>query len=148
MGKEIDAFVKELKDEIFEETKEAFGEAAYQRWLNPLYKGSLDDPDGYACLQGRCGDTLEIFLKFEGEKVKNAAFLTDGCGAITACGSFVAEMSMGKSPDEILDITADEIIEKLGGLPKDEAHCASLAAETLQEALNDYMVKQTKRVKA
>ena len=148
MGKEIDAFVKDLKDEIFEETKEAFGEAAYQRWLNPLYKASLDDPDGYACLQGRCGDTLEIFLKFDDEKVKEAAFLTDGCGAITACGSFVAEMSMGKSPDDILDITAEEIIEKLGGLPKDEAHCASLAAETLQEALNDYMVKQMKRAKA
>jgi nitrogen fixation NifU-like protein len=148
MGKKIDELVKELKDQIFEETKEAFGDAAFQRWLNPIYKGSLDDPDGYACLKGRCGDTLEIFLKFDGEKVKEAAFLTDGCGAITACGSFVAEMSMGKSPDEILDITAEAIIEKLGGLPKDEAHCASLATETLQEALNDYMVKQTKRVKA
>jgi nitrogen fixation NifU-like protein len=148
MGKKIDELVKELKDQIFEETKEAFGDAAFQRWLNPIYKGSLDNPDGYACLKGRCGDTLEIFLKFDGEKVKEAAFLTDGCGAITACGSFVAEMSMGKSPDEILDITAEAIIEKLGGLPKDEAHCASLATETLQEALNDYMVKQTKRVKA
>jgi nitrogen fixation NifU-like protein len=148
MGKEIDAFVKELKNQIFEETKDAFGEAAYERWLNPVYKGSIADPDGYACLQGRCGDTLEIFLKFGGEKVKDAAFLTDGCGAITACGSFVAEMCMGKSPDEILDITAEAIMEKLGGLPKDEAHCASLAAETLQEALNDYMVRQTKRAKA
>ena len=148
MGKKIDELVKELKDQIFEETKEAFGDAAFQRWLNPIYKGSLDDPDGYACLKGRCGDTLEIFLKFDGEKVKEAAFLTDGCGAITACGSFVAEMSMGKSPDEILDITAEAIIEKLGGLPKDEAHCASLATETLQEALNDYMVKQTKKAKA
>jgi nitrogen fixation NifU-like protein len=148
MGKKIDELVKELKDQIFEETKEAFGDAAFQRWLNPIYKGSLDNPDGYACLKGRCGDTLEIFLKFDGEKVKEAAFLTDGCGAITACGSFVAEMSMGKSPDEILDITAEAIIEKLGGLPKDEAHCASIATETLQEALNDYMVKQTKRVKA
>lgn len=148
MGKEIDGLVKELKDQIFEETKEAFGDAAFQRWLNPIYKGSLDDPDGYACLKGRCGDTLEIFLKFEDERVKEAAFLTDGCGAITACGSFVAEMSMGKSPDEILEITAEAIIEKLGGLPKDEAHCASLATETLQEALNDYMVKETKRVKA
>ncbi|MGD2124531.1 MAG: iron-sulfur cluster assembly scaffold protein [Desulfobacteraceae bacterium] len=143
MSDKVDDFVQEIKDQIFEETKEAFGEAAYQRWLNPLYKGSVDDPDGYASLQGRCGDTIEIYLKFNGEQVDKAAFQTDGCGAITVCGSFAAEMAIGKTPEEILEITGEAIIEKLGGIPKEEAHCASLASETLQEALNNYMIKQT-----
>jgi nitrogen fixation NifU-like protein len=124
-----------------EENKELFGEVAFQRWQNPLYKGQIEDPDGYARLTGKCGESVEIFLKFNGERVNRASFLTDGCGAITVCGSFAAEMATGKTPDEILDVTGDSIIERLGGFPKEEAHCAFLAAETLQEALHSYMIK-------
>jgi nitrogen fixation NifU-like protein len=54
-------------------------------------------------------------------------------------------MAIGKNPDEIIEITGEAILEKLGGLPKEEEHCAFLSAETLQEALHEYMIKQTKR---
>ena len=86
---------------------------------------------------------MEIYLKFENNLIKEALYQTDGCGSSNVCGSFAAEMSLGKSPDEMLSITGEEILSKLGGFPKEEEHCAYLAAETLQEALNDYMIKQT-----
>jgi len=143
MGESMDDFVRELQNQIVDEIKESYGEKAYQRWQNLVYRGSMKDPDGYASLNGVCGDSMEIFLKFEGEKVKEASFQTDGCGSSQVCGSVAAESAIGKSPDELLEITGDAIMEELGGLPSDDAHCASLAAETLQEALNDYMVKQT-----
>jgi nitrogen fixation NifU-like protein len=54
-------------------------------------------------------------------------------------------MAVGKDPEELLEITGDAIKEASGGLPEDDAHCAFLAAETLQEALNDYMIKQRAR---
>jgi nitrogen fixation NifU-like protein len=57
------------------------------------------------------------------------------------CGSFAVELALGKSPDEILDITGESILKKAGGLPEEDKHCAFLSAEALQEALNDYMVK-------
>jgi len=60
---------------------------------------------------------------------------------------FAAEMAIGKTPDEILDVTGDAILERLGGLPKEEEHCAFLAGETLQEALNNYMINQVKEMK-
>ena len=88
---------------------------------------------------------MEIFLKFEGKRVKEASFQTDGCGSSQVSGSIAAEMAIGKSPDALLEITGDVIVEELGGLPSDDTHCASLAAETLQEALNNYMVKQTQK---
>lgn len=53
-------------------------------------------------------------------------------------------MALGKTPDELLEITGDAILEKIGGLPEDKRHCAFLAGETLQEALHDYMLKQKK----
>lgn len=145
MNRELEDFVQELQEKIYEETKAAYGEAAFERWLDPKYHGRLEDADGYACVRGSCGDTMEIFLKFEGEKVSTALFDTDGCGSSAICGSFAAEMALGRSPDELLDVTGEAILERLGGLPKEEQHCALLAGETLQEALNDYMVKQSRK---
>ncbi len=148
MGNDLDEFVSELQEQIYQETKEAYGEEGFERWLNMRYMGRMLDPDGYARLTGTCGDTMEIFLKFEDGRVKEASFLTDGCGSSAVCGSFAAEMAIGKTPDELLEITGEAILEKLGGLPKEEEHCAYLAGETMQEALNDYMTKQVKQSEA
>jgi nitrogen fixation NifU-like protein len=145
MSSELDDFVQDLQSRIYDETKEAYGDVAFERWLNPLYMGSIDNPDGYGRVTGSCGDTMQIFLKFENDRIKEASFQTDGCGSSTVCGSFAAEMAIGKNPDEIVDITGEAILEKLGGLPKEDEHCAFLSAESLQEALHEYMIKQTKR---
>jgi len=148
MNNKVDDFVRDLQDQISRETKEAYGEIAYQRWLNPLHMGSLKDPDGYAILRGVCGDTIQIFLNFENGRVKEASFQTNGCGSSIVCSSFAAEMALGKNPDELLEITGDDILEKLKVLPNDDQHCAFLAAETLQGALNEYMVRQSRKDKA
>ncbi len=144
MGDKFDAFVENLQEQIFDETREAFGEAGFQRWRNPLYRGPMDSPDSHARVTGNCGDTMEIFLKFDNASVCDAAYLTDGCGSSTVCGSFAAEMAIGKKPDDLLQITGDAILERLGRFPEEDRHCAFLAAETLQEALSQYMTKSVK----
>ena len=145
MDDSLENFIQQLQGQMLKEIKETYGEKVYERWINPLYMGPLDDPDGYARLKGRCEDTMEVFLKFENNRVKAASFQTDGCGSSTVCGSFAAELSFGKSPDELLDITGDTILEKLGRLPKADEHCAFLAAETLHKAIDDYMIKQIQK---
>lgn len=140
-------FVQELKRQMFDETREAYGKIAFQRWLNPLFIGPMKDPDGYACLRGGCGDTMEFFLKFEDNRVLEASFQTGGCGSSTVCGSFAAEMAIGKKPEEIKEITGEDIITKLEKIPKDDEHLAFLAVETLQRALNDYLLKATESAK-
>jgi len=145
MGDELDDFSRRLQQQIYDEIRSAYGEPAIQRWLTPRYVGTMQDPDGHACLHGKCGDTMEIFLKFNGDTVVEALYQTDGCGSSNVCGSFAAEMALGQTPDQLIDITGDAILQRLGGLPEDQQHCASLAAETLQTALNDYMVKRAKK---
>ncbi len=145
MSEDLDSFVNELQEQIYEETKDAYGEVAFKRWREPLYMGQMPDPDGYARVTGSCGDTMQMFLKFRGDCVRGASFLTDGCGSSTVCGSYAAEMALGKTPDEVACMTGDEILERLGGLPKEDEHCAFLAVETLQEALSDYMKKMTRK---
>ena len=139
---EFDDFVASIQEQINDETKAAYGQTAFERWQHPLYVGTINDPDGYARVRGTCGDTMEIFLKFEKGRVKDARFQTDGCGASTVCGSFAAELALGKDPDEITHISGEMINDLLGGLPEEEIHCAFLASETLQEALHAYMRKQ------
>ena len=142
MADDFDTFVDQLQEQIFDETRDAFGEAGFQRWRNPQFRGPLADADSHARVKGSCGDTMEIFLKFENGRVSEAAYLTDGCGSSTVCGSFAAEMAFGKSPEELTDITGDAILEKLGRFPEEERHCAFLAAQTLQEAVERYMIAQ------
>jgi nitrogen fixation NifU-like protein len=142
MTNDFDRLVADLQERIFEETREAYGEAGFQRWRNPLYRGPLEDPDSHARLKGSCGDSMEIFLKFQNGRVSDAAYLTDGCGSSTVCGSFAAEMAIGKTPDELLEVTGKAILERIGRFPDEDHHCAFLAAETLQEAVNQYMISQ------
>ena len=148
MGDTLDDFILQFQDQIQNQIKETYGEKVYERWLHPVYMGPIDDPDGYARVKGRCEDTMEIFLKFEKNCVKEASFRTDGCGSSIVCGSFAAEMSFGKSPDELLEITGEAILEELGGLPEEDVHCAFLAAQTLHEALSNHMIKQTRKADA
>ncbi len=106
-------------------------------WLTPHMK----NPDGKARMTGKCGDTMEISLGFERDRVLDSAYWTDGCTYSLNCVCAAAELAKGRSPDEILDIDANLIQESMGGLPRDYMHCAKLSAETLHAALEDYMLK-------
>ena len=145
MGNDFDAFVNQLQDQIFEETRSAYGQVAYERWRSPRYVGKLDEADGAAAVKGSCGDTIEIYLKFKGDAVSRASFTTDGCGSSLVCGSFAAETAIGKRPEEILDVTGETILHILGGLPDEDRHCAFLAVDALHQAVDDYMRRQTAR---
>ena len=132
-------FVNELQNQIYEEMRAAYGQVAYERWLKPLFVGAIENPDGYGRVTGSCGDTVEIFLRFEHKMVKDARFQTDGCAASMICASFAAELACGKNVEEVAKISGDTILSILGGLPKEDRHCAYLAAATLQEALGNYV---------
>ncbi len=141
----LDEFIDNLQAEIFEEAKQALGERGFQRWRTPKFKGRMEDPDGYAKVTGECGDTMELFFKFENNRVSNASYSTNGCASSTVSGSFAAELTIGKDPDEIADITAENVLNAIGRLPKEDQHCAGLAARTIQEALTHYMSHLVKK---
>ncbi len=104
-------------------------------WLNP----HVEDPDGKAYITGKCGDSMEICLKFEQDRVVKTSHFTDGCAYSLNCVYTAANLAKGKTPDQIIEIDSDMIQESMGGLPSDHTHCADLAFETLQAALDHYM---------
>jgi nitrogen fixation protein NifU and related proteins len=143
MSDTLDDFLKELQDKINVDTIKDYGQKAFDRWQNPLHMRSMENPDGYGRITGPCGDTMEIFLKFDKGKVREASFQTDGCGPSMVCGSLAAELAFEKEPQEIQKITNKTILETIGGLPEGDQHCALLAANTLQEAVQNYTKRKT-----
>lgn len=115
-------------------------------WFGITYRLTpyIAKPDGRAHITGKCGDTMEICLKFNGDRVVKSSHWTDGCAYSLNCVCAAAELARGRTPDEILEIDPELIQTSVGGLPKDQLHCAELSTETLYAALDDYMSKKGK----
>lgn len=148
MDDRLDELVTDLQAEIYRETKEEWGEKAFERWQRPRYMGAMPDADAKAVLTGSCGDRMEIYLRMADRKVADAGFFTDGCGPSIVCGSFAAELSLGKGVEELFDVTGQDILATVGGLPQDHEHCAFLAANTLRAAAEDFMSREARSEKS
>jgi nitrogen fixation NifU-like protein len=144
-NRKLDVFLDTLQEDILQDAYRVYGPKGYDRWMNPRHHHILENPDCRAALTGECGDTIEIYLKMDKKKnkVSEASYRTSGCASSSICGSFAAEIAIGKGPEEILDMTAATILNELGRFPKNEEHCAHLAVTTLKEAINTYMQQET-----
>ncbi len=140
---DLEKFAKELQEQILEQIKNRYSQAVIDNWQNPKNFQKIENPDGLAQMKGSCGDTMEMFLKMKNDVIRQCTFHTDGCGTTIACGSVATELALGKTFTHALaSVSASEILEKLGGLPEEDIHCAQLAAETLRRALADYLYKK------
>jgi len=142
MSDDIDSFIQRFQEEMLKQARETYGEDFFRRWQNPILRGGMTDADAASYLKGSCGDSMGIYLKFKNGCVQNASFETDGCAPSIVCGSVAAELSVGKSLEELLDMDAQAIIHKIGKLPQEVEHCAFLAAAAVHSAVDNYMRRQ------
>jgi len=84
---------------------------------------------------GACCDRIRFSISLDGQRVTDAGFLADGCGASTAAGSAAVTLVRGRHVLEAATINAAEIAEELGGLSPGKLHAAELAADALHRAL-------------
>jgi nitrogen fixation NifU-like protein len=142
-NKDLEKFSRELQAQIMEQIRKRYSHTVIDHWQNPRNFRKVENPDGYAKLKGPCGDTMEMFVKFKEEKIKECTFQTDGCGTSIACGSVTTELAKDKEFIQALGrVGSKKILEMLGGLPEADVHCAQLAAETLRRALADCLNKK------
>jgi nitrogen fixation NifU-like protein len=136
---EFEDSFKELEEAVMADMRSIYSEKVIDHFLNPRNLGQIETPDGFGRVTGPCGDTMEIYLRVRGDRIINATFWTDGCGTTIASGSMATELVKGKSVAEVLKISSNTILEELGGLPEESIHCSVLAANTLREAIKDYL---------
>jgi len=97
--------------------------------------GVLADPDLIGKFRGSCGDSMQIELRLNGDIIREARFTTDGCSATVAAGGMITRLIKNKTLDQAREISSQDIIDGLAGLPKGHRHCADLAIKTLQKTL-------------
>jgi nitrogen fixation NifU-like protein len=135
MSSELDRIAEELQKLVWVE----YSPIVIDHAEHPRNVGSMENADGFGRVIGPCGDTMEIWLRVKEGAILQATFWTDGCGTSIAAGSMVTELAKGKAATDALSITQQDVLDALGGLPEDSSHCALLAANTLQEAIRDYL---------
>ena len=139
MAQEPDDLFKELEQCVIDDMRRVHSEQTVDHFLNPRNLGRIPNPDGVGRMTDLHGSTMEICLKVKDDKVMHTSFWTDGCGCSIASGSMITELARGKSVSEAQKITHQDVLDALGGLPKDDLHCAVLATNTLKEAIKDYL---------
>ncbi len=131
---------RKLQEEMERQILQIYGPTVLDHWKHPRNVGLLENPDGYARVTGTCGDTMEMTVRMDGDVVAACGFRTDGCATTLVCGSAATWLAKDRTFVEALGaVSSRGILELLGGLPEQDAHCAELAAETLRRALADHL---------
>ena len=131
---------REKYQQIYETAmKQVYTETALGHGENPRNLECLGESNAFNILTGPCGDTMAIWLKVEDSRINDISFTTDGCMTSLAAGSMTTELARGKSLAEAQEISQQDVLKALGGLPEESEHCALLAVNTLNEAINNYL---------
>ena len=89
-----------------------------------------------------CGDQMKMFIKVKDNKIADIRWKTYGCASAIASTSALSEIAKGKSLDEALKISAKDIDDYLGNLPKHKFHCSILGHDALKDVINNYRRKK------
>jgi len=137
MTEEIDRFVRELQKEMLQ----GYSENLKNELLNPQNLGRMEDSDSHVNVTGVCGDTVETFLRIRDGTISDITFRTDGCGFTIACASYVTRTAKGRTIEEALQISPEDVDTYFEGLPEEHKHCAKLSVMTLRAAIEKYRNK-------
>lgn len=121
-----------------------YNQKIIEHFKNPQNVGELENPDAKAT-EGSpaCGDMVTLYLNIDkkSHKITDIKFQSYGCASNIATGSIITEIAKGKTIEEAKKLSWKDADKELGGLPKVKTHCAVLAVDTLQSAIEKYEMK-------
>jgi len=123
-----------------------------KHFTRPQNVGKMKDYDGLGKAGNlTCGDIMYLYIKVGKNKagqeiIKKVSFETFGCTVAIANTSLLTTMVKGKTLQQALRITKDDLIKKFGQVPMVKIHCSLLAVDALSQALYDYYLRSGKAV--
>ena len=120
-----------------------YSEKVLDHFKNPRNVGELEEADGEGTVGNPvCGDMMTMYIKVKDDKIEDVKFKTFGCGAAIATSSMTTELAKGKTLEEAMNISRQDVADALDGLPPVKMHCSNLAADALHDAIKNYMEKK------
>ena len=121
-----------------------YNDLVIDHFTNPRNVGELENPDGRVVVgDPSCGDQMMVSLKISDNRIVDIKFKSYGCPGAIATSSMMTELAKGKTIDEALTLTDDDVVIALGGIPEKKKHCSLMGVTGLQEALEDYLKRLT-----
>lgn len=125
-----------------------YSDAVKDHFLNPR-NFLMGDETKFTCdatgIVGNpiCGDQMKMYIKVDKktDKIADIRWKTYGCASAIASTSALSELAKGKTLDEALKISAKDIDDYLGKLPKHKFHCSVLGHDALRDAIENYRKK-------
>ncbi|MEL7569306.1 MAG: iron-sulfur cluster assembly scaffold protein [Eubacteriaceae bacterium] len=116
-----------------------YTEKVIDHFKNPRNVGELKDANAIGRVGSpSCGDKMEMYLKIEDGVIKDATFMTFGCAAAISSSSVATELLKGMTIEEAKNLTNQQVVMRLGGLPDEKIHCSVMVEEAVKAALEDY----------
>ncbi len=115
----------------------------------PHNRGKLEDYSAIGKVGNIvCGDVMWLYIKVDKDRdiITDISWETFGCTAAIATSSMVSDLAKGKTIEEAIAVTNQDVASELGGLPPVKMHCSALAADALNEAIHTYMVQKGKEI--
>ena len=114
---------------------------------NPINFGKIEDHDvTFHDSNPLCGDSIDIDMKIDDNKVTDIKFHGRGCAICMACSSVLTEITKGKSLDDVRNIEKNGVLSELGleHLQAVRIKCALLSLKVLKSALYTYLGQHLK----
>lgn len=108
----------------------------------PQNVGVIEDADGVGEVGSTVdGDVITIYIKVNDNVLTDVKFKTFGCVVAISTSSMVTQLAKGKSIQNALAISDQDVLGALDGLPKGKDRCSGFALEALHKAIDDYQKK-------
>ena len=115
--------------------EDIYREVIIDRYKNPQYRGKLEPNDiSFEDDNPLCGDHIRIDLRLDDdERVNEVRYDGHGCAISQASADLLAESIIGKSVEEIKQLTKEDVLELLGiELGPVRLKCALLSLKVLK----------------
>ncbi|MBW2972350.1 iron-sulfur cluster assembly scaffold protein [Candidatus Woesearchaeota archaeon] len=122
-----------------------YSKKVMDHFRNPRNAGELKGADAIGEVGNpACGDVMKVQINVKDGRIVDAKFLTFGCCAAIAASDAVCELVKGKTLEEAIALTKQDVIDYLGGeLPQLKIHCSILGIDALKAAIEDYKHKSS-----